>query len=72
MPGVAGDSVGEVEHRVGVRGEAPPFLEPERRADVGAAAEGRAGGAERAGDDEQVAGARAAAAGHAFASGRPR
>ena len=42
---------------MGVRGQAASFLEPERRPDVGAAAEGRAGGAERAGDDEQVAGA---------------
>ena len=64
--GVGGDPVREVEHRVGVRGEPPALLEPDRRTDVGAAAKGRAGGAERAGDDEQVAGTRASAAGHAL------
>src|SRR3954453_5299633 len=54
--GVGGDPVGEGEHRMGVRRQPASLLAPDRRSDVAAAAKGRAGGAERAGDDERVAG----------------
>ena len=52
--------------RVGDGGEAAALLEAERRPGVAPCAERRARRAERAGDDEQVAGPGAGAAGHAL------
>src|SRR5512133_1279786 len=59
MTGVAGETVREVDHGVGVTRQLDPFLDPQRRAHEALFAEGRAGGAERAGDDDRVAGPRA-------------
>src|SRR5581483_8019097 len=55
MTRVDGDAVGDVEHRVRDSGELATFVEPERRSRVRLPPECRAGCAERAGDDEDVA-----------------
>jgi hypothetical protein len=62
MTGILVDPVGEVEHRVGSTGQLLTLIDAERRTDEALLAEGGSGGAERPGDDEQVAryGARAA------------
>ena len=52
---VARDPVGDVDQRVRVRRQRATFVEPDRRPRELAAAKGRTGGAERAGDDEDVA-----------------
>ena len=66
MPGVGRKTVGDVEHRVRPCGQRSSLGEPERRTHVLSAAEGRPGAAERAGDDEEIAGLSAAAAGDAL------
>ena len=66
--GVDAEPVRDVHQRVRVRGERAAFLEPQRRAHVAPLAERRAGGAERAGHDEHVAGPRPRAAGNARAA----
>ena len=72
MARVDGDPVRDVQQRVRGRGEPTPLLEPQRRRHVALLAERRAGGAERAGDDEQVAGPRARAARDALAAAERR
>src|SRR4051812_5682220 len=56
---VDGDPVGDVEHRVRGRPQAPALAEAQRGPQVGGAPERRARAAERARDDEQVTGPRA-------------
>ena len=68
VAGVDGEAVGEVEHRVRAARELAALAEPQRRADVALRAERGSGTAERAGDDEQVAGPRAGAARDALAA----
>src|SRR3954468_18710288 len=53
---VGREAVRDVEQRVSDGGQAAAFLEPQRRACMTAFPERRAGGAERPGDDQQVAG----------------
>ena len=52
---VDGESVGEIEHRVRSSRELQTLVDTKGRPDVALLAKGRAGAAERAGDDEQVA-----------------
>src|SRR5205807_1074033 len=63
---VDGEAVGEVEHRGRARGQRASPGKRERGADVAVRPERGAGRAERAGDDEPVAGLRAASPGHAL------
>ena len=72
MPGVALDPVRDVEQRVRVRGEPPPLLEPQRRADVAPRRNAAPAAPSGPVTHEQVAGPGAAAAGNALATGRPR
>ena len=66
MAGVAREAVGDVEHRRGGASEPTALGGAHRRADVAPLAERGPGGAERAGDDEEVARTRPAAARHAL------
>src|SRR3954454_2520439 len=54
VAGVAGEAVGQVEHRVRVPCKLDPLLDPHRRTGVAPRAEGSAGRAERAADDKLV------------------
>src|SRR5205085_12497080 len=56
VSGVDGETVGDVEHRMGVRSELPSLGEPEGWPDEPAAAERCARRPEGAGDDQNVAG----------------
>src|SRR5438132_643336 len=50
VPRIDSQTVGEVEHRVSLRGELLAFFDPQRRPDVAAFAESDAGSSERTGD----------------------
>src|SRR6185437_14394189 len=63
--GVHREAVGDVRERVCDRGETAALLEPEGRPGVALLSESGAGGAERAGNDQEVAGSSAGAAGDA-------
>src|ERR1043166_5182441 len=63
---VAGKTVREVDQRVGLTRQLDPFLDPQRRADVAAVPERRAGRAERPRDDEAVTVRGSGTAGHAL------
>ena len=71
MTGVAGETVRQVDQRVGVAGELDSFLDPHRRAYEALLAVGPAGSAERTGDEDRVAGPRTRTSRHTLRPAEP-
>jgi hypothetical protein len=68
MPGVDGETVGDVEHRRRDGAEPQPLVDADRRTCVPALAKRDARGAERPGDDDDVPRPRAGSSGNAVGS----
>jgi hypothetical protein len=66
VSGIDGEAVRDVQQRVRVRGELPALRQPERGPHEALPTKGRARGAQRTGDHEEVAGTGTCAARHAL------